>query len=92
MDFFDDAVYDIKKGRSMEEAHRAQLLYYLWHLKRKGVEGLQGGINYPKPQCGNCANTRGGKAGGGVAPAGPGDDTAGDTPGGREANENLSQV
>ena len=32
----------------MEEAHRAQLLYYLWYLKRKGVGGLKGGINYPK--------------------------------------------
>jgi CRISPR-associated exonuclease Cas4 len=41
-------VHDIKKGRSMEEAHRAQLLYYLWYLKRKGVEGLKGVINYPK--------------------------------------------
>ena len=49
LDFFDDeAVHDIKKGRSMEEAHRAQLLYYLWYLKRKGVEGLKGVINYPK--------------------------------------------
>jgi CRISPR-associated exonuclease Cas4 len=49
LDFFDDeAVHDIKKGRSMEEAHRAQLLYYLWYLKRKGVDGLKGVINYPK--------------------------------------------
>jgi CRISPR-associated exonuclease Cas4 len=49
IDFFDDeAVHDIKKGRSMEEAHRAQILYYLWYLKQKGVEGLKGVINYPK--------------------------------------------
>ena len=49
LDFFDDkAIHDMKKGRSMEEAHRAQLLYYLWYLKRKGVEGLKGVINYPK--------------------------------------------
>jgi CRISPR-associated exonuclease Cas4 len=49
IDFFDDeAVHDIKKGRSMEEAHRAQILYYLWYLKQKGVEGLKGIINYPK--------------------------------------------
>ena len=49
IDFFDDdAVHDIKKGRSMEEAHRAQILYYLWYLKLKGVEGLKGVINYPK--------------------------------------------
>lgn len=49
IDFFDDeAVHDIKKGRSMEEAHRAQILYYLWYLRQKGVEGLKGVINYPK--------------------------------------------
>jgi CRISPR-associated exonuclease Cas4 len=49
LDFYDDeAIHDMKKGRSMEEAHRAQLLYYLWYLKRKGVEGLKGVINYPK--------------------------------------------
>ena len=49
IDFFDDeAVHDIKKGRSMEEAHRAQILYYLWYLKQKGVDGLKGVINYPK--------------------------------------------
>ena len=49
LDFFDDAaIHDMKKGRSMEEAHRAQVLYYLWYLKHKGVEGLKGVINYPK--------------------------------------------
>ena len=32
----------------MEQAHRAQILYYLWYLKRKGVSGLTGMINYPK--------------------------------------------
>jgi CRISPR-associated exonuclease Cas4 len=49
IDFFDDdAVHDIKLGKAMEEAHRAQILYYLWHLKHKGVEGLTGVINYPR--------------------------------------------
>ena len=48
LDFFDDdAVHDIKKGRSMEEAHRAQLLYYLYYLRAKGV-ARKGVINYPK--------------------------------------------
>lgn len=48
LDFFDDdAVHDIKKGRSMEEAHRAQLLYYLYYLRTKGVV-RKGVINYPK--------------------------------------------
>lgn len=48
VDFFeDDAVHDVKLGKSMEEAHRAQILYYLWYLKQKGVE-RKGVINYPK--------------------------------------------
>jgi hypothetical protein len=48
LDFFDDdAMHDIKKGRSMEEAHRAQLLYYLYYLRIKGIE-RKGILNYPK--------------------------------------------
>lgn len=41
-------VHDIKLTRSMEQAHRAQILYYLWYLKRKGAGELTGMINYPK--------------------------------------------
>jgi CRISPR-associated exonuclease Cas4 len=32
----------------MEEAHEFQLLYYIYYLKQKGVEGLTGQIDYPK--------------------------------------------
>ena len=32
----------------MEEAHEMQLLYYLYYLKLKGVDGLRGQIDYPK--------------------------------------------
>lgn len=42
-------VHDTKLTRSMEQAHRAQILYYLWYLKKiKGMTGLSGTINYPK--------------------------------------------
>ncbi len=41
-------VHDMKLTRSMEQAHRAQVLYYLWYLKRKGAGELTGMINYPK--------------------------------------------
>lgn len=48
VDFLDDkTVHDIKTGHSMQDAHRAQILYYLWYLKQKGVE-RKGVINYPK--------------------------------------------
>lgn len=41
-------IHEVKKSDSMEEAHRWQVLYYLWYLKQKGVEGLKGEIDYPK--------------------------------------------
>jgi CRISPR-associated exonuclease Cas4 len=41
-------IHEVKKSDSMEEAHRWQVLYYLWYLKRKGVTGLSGEIDYPK--------------------------------------------
>ena len=33
-------IHEVKKSRAMEEAHRWQVLYYLYYLKRKGVEAL----------------------------------------------------
>lgn len=48
VDFLDrSAVHDIKTAESMKDAHRAQILYYLWYLKQKGVK-RKGVINYPK--------------------------------------------
>ncbi len=39
---------EVKYSRKMEEAARLQVLYYLYYLKRKGVEGLKGEIRFPK--------------------------------------------
>lgn len=39
-------LHEIKKTKSMEEAHRWQMLYYLYYLKSKGIEA-KGEINYP---------------------------------------------
>ena len=44
----DGCVHEVKLTDKMEEAHEMQLLYYLYYLKRKGVEGLRGQIDYPK--------------------------------------------
>lgn len=41
-------IHEIKKGRSLEEAHRYQLLYYLYYLKQTGVDAIKGEIDYPK--------------------------------------------
>ena len=51
IDWIDDnagIVHEVKKSDSMEDAHRWQVLYYLWYLKTKGVSGLKGEIDYPK--------------------------------------------
>ncbi len=39
-------LHEIKKTKSMEEAHRQQMLYYPYYLKSKGVSA-SGEINYP---------------------------------------------
>lgn len=44
----DGIVHEVKLTDKMEEAHEMQLLYYLYYLKLKGVEGLRGQIDYPK--------------------------------------------
>lgn len=41
-------IHEVKLTDKMEEAHEFQLLYYLFYLKRKGVENLSGRIDYPK--------------------------------------------
>lgn len=41
-------LHEVKKGKSIEEAHRYQLLYYLYYLNQlKGVENVEGEIDYP---------------------------------------------
>lgn len=44
----DGIIHEVKLTDSMERAHEMQLLYYLYYLKRKGVEGLRGQIDYPR--------------------------------------------
>lgn len=44
----DGIVHEVKLSDKMETAHEFQLLYYLFYLKLKGVEGLNGQIDYPK--------------------------------------------
>ena len=44
----DGVIHEVKLTDSMEAAHEMQLLYYLYYLKLKGVEGLRGQIDYPK--------------------------------------------
>lgn len=44
----DGCIHEVKLSDRMEEAHEMQLLYYLYYLKLKGVEGLRGQIDYPK--------------------------------------------
>ena len=44
----DGCIHEVKLTDKMEEAHEMQLLYYLYYLKLKGVEGLRGQIDYPK--------------------------------------------
>jgi len=50
LDFFEKKngiIHEIKKSDRVEEAHIWQLLYYLYHLKKYGVEGVTGEIDYP---------------------------------------------
>lgn len=39
-------LHEVKKARSVQEAHRLQMLYYLYYLKHKGVQA-RGQIDYP---------------------------------------------
>jgi CRISPR-associated exonuclease Cas4 len=44
----DGIIHEVKLTDKMEAAHEMQLLYYLYYLKLKGVEGVRGQIDYPK--------------------------------------------
>jgi len=51
IDFYDaknKVVHEIKKSSSYSEAHLAQVKYYLFILKRNGVDGATGILEYPK--------------------------------------------
>lgn len=50
VDFIGDkgVINEVKKSNSIEEAHRFQVLYYIYYLKQKGVENVKGIIRYPK--------------------------------------------
>lgn len=49
IDFMDDgAVHEVKKSARMEESHIAQVLFYIYCLRQKGVDIRKGVINYPK--------------------------------------------
>ena len=39
-------LHEVKKTKKMEDAHRAQLLFYIYYLKQRGVNA-EGVINYP---------------------------------------------
>lgn len=41
-------INETKLSKSMEEATRYQVLYYIYYLEKKGVQGLTGVIRYPK--------------------------------------------
>lgn len=43
-----NVIHEVKLTDKMEDSHRWQLLYYLYYLKLKGIDGLSGEIDYPK--------------------------------------------
>jgi len=48
IDFYERGgeIHEVKRSRRMEKAHLFQLLYYLYYLKRFGVE-VKGVLHYP---------------------------------------------
>lgn len=51
IDYYDarqKIVHETKKSDKMEQAHEAQVKFYLYALQRSGVEGARGTIEYPK--------------------------------------------
>ncbi len=50
IDFYDarnKVVHEVKKSAAVEQAHIAQVQYYLYKLLQKGIEGASGVIEYP---------------------------------------------
>ncbi|GAH82563.1 unnamed protein product, partial [marine sediment metagenome] len=48
IDMVGQRLREVKSSRKMLRAHRMQILFYLYYLKRLGVEGLEGEMNFPK--------------------------------------------
>jgi len=44
----DKVIHEVKKSNKVEKAHEYQLLYYLYHLKNRGINDVRGELNYPK--------------------------------------------
>lgn len=47
-DPYDKVVHEIKKSDKLEHSHVAQVQFYLYLLRRNGIEGATGLIEYPK--------------------------------------------
>jgi CRISPR-associated exonuclease Cas4 len=51
IDFYDaklKVIHEVKKSDKVEEAHIAQVKYYIYLLQKNGIEGVTGLIEYPK--------------------------------------------
>jgi CRISPR-associated exonuclease Cas4 len=51
IDFYDaknKIIHEVKKSSSMEEAHIAQVKYYIYKLSQKGIDDVKGVLEYPK--------------------------------------------
>ena len=51
IDFYDarnKVVHEVKKSNKVEQAHIAQVKYYIYKLQQQGIEGVTGVIEYPK--------------------------------------------
>ena len=51
IDFYDarnKVVHEVKKSSSVERAHVAQVKYYLYKLRQKGIDDARGVIEYPR--------------------------------------------
>lgn len=51
IDFFDKktmTVREVKKSKVMEKAHELQLKYYIYSLRKKGIDVKKGYLEYPK--------------------------------------------
>ena len=51
IDFYDaknKVVHEIKKSSKIEDAHRAQVKFYLYALEKNGITGAKGILEYPK--------------------------------------------
>jgi len=51
IDFFDaktNTVHEVKKSNKVEDAHIAQVKYYLYLLEKAGIDNPKGLIEYPK--------------------------------------------